>query len=192
MDFHQFMEIYDDVFSPVYFLMLCALIVVYYDSKKTGRLPQALAVTFGAYLIAYATYSVWYFIQPAPQWIEDSLAVSGLFLTIMVAMVALIKGIYDGVVLDGIYMLIALSIPYVIISPFWNISGHVAYTTAPVLYLIRLDKRWWPLMVIPLIMVVNRPIVNAHTIAESIGGFVLALTVFSGFCLCIWIRKRKN
>ena len=192
MDFHQFMEIYDDVFSPVYFLMLCALVVVYYDSKKTGKLPQALAVTFGAYLIAYATYSVWYFIQPAPQWIEDSLAVSGLFLAIMVAMVALIKGIYDGVVLDGIYMLIALSIPYVIISPFWNISGHVAYTTAPVLYLIRLDKRWWPLMVIPLIMVVNRPIVNAHTIAESIGGFVLALTAFSGFCLCIWIRKRRN
>lgn len=186
MDLYQFMDIYDDVFNPIYFMMLCALVVIYYDSKKTGKLLQAVAVTIGAYLIAYATYSIWYFIQPAPQYIEDFLAVSGLFLAIMIAMLGMIKGIYDGIVMKAIYFLIALSIPYLVISFFWNISGHVAYTTAPVMFLIYLDRRWWPLMTIPLIMIVNRPIVQAHTPEQSVAGFVLAVVVFLGFYLYRW------
>lgn len=186
MDIYSFMEIYDDVFNPIYFMLLCALVVVYYDSKKTGKFLQAVAITLGAYLIAYSTYSIWYFIQPAPQYIEDLLAVSGLFLAIMIAMLGLIKGIYNGVILRAINYLIALSIPYAIISYFWNISGHVAYTTAPVLFLIHLDRRWWPLLVIPLIMVVNRPMVQAHTLEQSIAGFLLASVVFLGFYLYRW------
>jgi len=192
VDFYQLMEVYDDVFNPLYFLLVCALIVVYYDSKVTKKLPQALAVTFGAYLIAYATYSIWYFIQPAPQWIEDALAVCGLFLGLMVAMLAIVTGIYNGIVLRGAYYLIVLSVPYVIISMFWNISGHVAYTTAPVLFLIYLNRKWWPLIVIPLVMIVNRPIVNAHTPAQSVAGFLLALVVFLGFYLYSWRRKDKT
>ncbi|AKG91982.1 hypothetical protein GAH_00679 [Geoglobus ahangari] len=172
------MEIYDDVFSPVYFLMMCAVIVIHYDVKKTGRLREALALTFGAYLVAYSIYSTWHLLQPAPQWVEDALAVIGLFFAIVIAVIAQMKGIYNGVVVRGAVMLTILSIPYVAISPYWNISGHVAYTTAPALFLVWLDRKWWPVMVVPLVMLVNRPVVDAHTVAESVGGFVLAVVAF--------------
>lgn len=177
MNFLELMEIYDDIFSPIYFMFLCALVVIYYDSKRTGKLKQGLAVAIVAYAIAYATYNLWYLIQPSPQWIEDLLAITGLMLAILIALVALKKRIFNGLVKEAVYIIVALSVPYMAISPFWNISGHVAYTTAPALYLTTINRRLWPLMIIPLIMVVNRPVVGAHTMAQSIAGFLLATAV---------------
>lgn len=175
------MEVYDDVFNPLYFLFICALAVIYYDSKKTGRLYAGILTAFLAYGVGYSIYSIWLLIQPAPQWIEDGLAVSGLLIATSIGAVAYTKEIYDGVVRDAIFIVIALSVPYVLISRFWDISGHVAYTAAPVLYLIMLDRRLAPLISIPIVMVVNRPIVGAHTIEQSIAGFALALIVVFGY-----------
>jgi len=173
----ELMEIYATVFNPIYYMLFCALIVVYHDAKKTGQLMKGVVVTLTAYMIAYATYSTWYFLPPAPQWVEDFLAVSGLMLGVLIAVLALRKKIFDGIIREAIYIIVALSIPYMAISPFWNISGHVAYTTAPTLYLISLDRRFTLLIVIPLIMVVNRPVVGAHTVAQSIAGFLLAAII---------------
>ncbi len=190
MNFVQLMEIYDDVFSPVYFMFLCALVVVYYDSKRTGKLKQGLAIAFAAYAIAYVTYSTWYFISQMPQWVEDFLAVTGLMLGVLMAMVAMVKKIYDGIVREAVYIIVVLSAPYMAISPFWNISGHVAYTTAPALYLVTLNRKFLPLMLIPIIMVINRPVIGAHTVAQSVAGFILAaLVVVVGTHL---YRKRRK
>ena len=174
MNFYQFMDIYEDVFSPLYYMFFCALILIYLESKWSDRLWKGVAVAIVAYAIAYATYSIWYFFPPAPQWIEDLLAVTGLMIAVGIALLALRKKIYGELVEKGIYILIVLTVPYMAISPFWNISGHVAYTTAPSLYLGRVNKKLYVLMLVPLIMMINRPIVGAHTVLESIGGFVLA------------------
>lgn len=178
MDFYEIMQIYDDVFSPLYYMLFVALVVVYYDSKVTGKIREAIITTLVAYAIAYAVYSTWFLMgEETPQYVEDLLAVFGLFAAIYVAMFAVRRKIYDGIVLVGILTMIILSVPYAIISVFWNISGHVAYTTAPTVFLVRLNKKFLPLMTIPLVMVVNRPIVGAHTWAESIAGFIFAFAI---------------
>ncbi|MDY6778441.1 MAG: hypothetical protein SVU32_07260 [Candidatus Nanohaloarchaea archaeon] len=74
-----------------------------------------------------------------------------------------------------------LSAPYLLISPFWNISGHVTFTAGPSLFLTWYDRRMAPLLIIPLIMVVNRPFLNAHTWLQSIGGLLLASGVLALF-----------
>ena len=179
IDFKKLMEIYDDAFSPLYYMLLCALLVVYYDSKKTGKTKEAILVTIVAYLIGISTYSIWFFVKKpsTPQWIEDLLAVSGLSLAMIIGYYAVRRKIYDGLVKLGLLILVALTIPYAVISVFWNISGHVAYTTAPTLFLARIDRKFYPLVAVPLLMVVNRPIVGAHSWSESVAGFVLAAAV---------------
>ena len=154
---------------------------------------RGVAVAIVAYAIAYSTYSTWYFIPPSPQWIEDLLAVTGLMIAVGIALLALRKKIYGKLIEKSIYILIVLTVPYMVISPFWNISGHVAYTTAPSFFLAKIDKKLWALMIVPLIMVVNRPVVGAHTIEESIGGFVLAIiSVFVGSYLYDKSRIKRD
>ncbi len=179
LNFAQLMEIYDDVFNPLYYMLFCALIVVHYDAKRTGKLKEALLVTIVAYTVAISTYSLWHLVRnpSTPQWVEDMLAVSGLALATLIGFYAVRKNIYDGLVKLGLLVLAALTVPYAMISVFWNISGHVAYTTAPTLFLTRIDKKFYPLMAVPLLMVVNRPIVGAHSWEESVAGFVLASVV---------------
>lgn len=69
--------------------------------------------------------------------------------------------------------LVAVTIPYVALSPVWNISGHVIFATMPTLYLVLVDRRFWPLLLIPLIMVPNRIYVEAHTWAQAIGALLV-------------------
>ncbi len=179
MNFQKLMEIYDDAFSPLYYMLLCALVVVYYDSKKTGKTKKAILVTILAYLIGISTYSLWFLVRSSftPQWVEDILAVSGLSLALFIGYNAIRRKIYNGLVMLGILVLVTLTIPYAIISVFWNISGHVVYTTAPTLFLARINRKFFPLIAIPLLMVVNRPIVGAHSWSESVAGFILAAAI---------------
>ena len=80
---------------------------------------------------------------------------------------------YGKEVLYGAIGLIAVSVHYLIISYFWNISGHVTFTTAPVIYLVLIDRRLALLYVVPVIMVFNRQVVGAHDILQSVAGFIL-------------------
>ncbi|RCV65191.1 Membrane-associated phospholipid phosphatase, partial [Methanophagales archaeon] len=80
---------------------------------------------------------------------------------------------YGKELLYGAIGLITVSVPFMIISYFWNISGHVTFTAAPVTYLVLLDRRLALLYLIPVIMVFNRPLVDAHDILQSAAGFIL-------------------
>jgi membrane-associated phospholipid phosphatase len=69
--------------------------------------------------------------------------------------------------------LVATAIPYGLLAPLWNVSGHVTFTVVPTLLLALADRRFWPLLVIPAVMVVNRPVLGAHTWLQSLAGLGL-------------------
>jgi hypothetical protein len=75
----------------------------------------------------------------------------------------------------GVVAILVTVVPYALISLAWNISGHVVFTLVPTLYLTLVDRRFAPLLVVPIIMVPNRPIVEMHTWPQAIAGFLLGL-----------------
>jgi membrane-associated phospholipid phosphatase len=176
------MDWYQDVFNPVYYLLICAIIITVYDYKMgnggmIGRITTILFSWAVAFLI-YRSYFV--FIYPSEQWIEDMFAVLGLSVAILITLVVWEVRNYGCVMPSAIASALAVTIPYVLISPYWNISGHVAYTTAPTVFIAGIDRRWIFLFIIPLLMVINRPYLGEHTIAESIAGFILGLIAIVG------------
>lgn len=50
----------------------------------------------------------------------------------------------------------------------------------PALYLTLIDRRFWPLLAVPIVMVPNRVFLNAHTWAQSIDGFLIAAAIIFG------------
>lgn len=182
MNLMEFMYIYQDIFNPIYFLLLCSLPVIYYDWRNNGGslVIRILTVLF-SWIIAFAVYKSYFILTPnAPQWVEDFFAVAGLATAITItAFIWRIKG-YGREMIGAIIAALAVSIPYTLISPIWNISGHVAYTTGPVIYLIALDKRFAVLLPVPLVMVINRPLVSAHTWGQSVAGFFLGFLALAG------------
>ncbi|RLI84847.1 MAG: hypothetical protein DRO98_08085 [Archaeoglobales archaeon] len=182
MDLYQFMLAYQDVFNPRYFLLLSAILIVFYDWKNSYQSIKHLfgrfTVISTSYLVGIRTMDI--LLQHVagsnpdfPQYLEDFSAIAGMVLGLALC-IALWKVLgYGREVMCGAIGLIAVSIPYSVISYFWNISGHVTFTVAPVAYLVALDKRLIPLYTIPAVMVLNRPIVGAHNIAQSVAGFIL-------------------
>ena len=70
-----------------------------------------------------------------------------------------------------------MAVPYVLLSPFWNLSGHVLLSVMPTLYLVLVDRKFWPLLAVPAVMVPNRVIVEAHTWEQAVGAFFIAAVV---------------
>ena len=190
MNLYQFMMVYQNVFNPKYFLLLSAILIVFYDWKNSYQsirhLFGRLIVIGTSYVVGIETMDI--LLQHVaesnpdfPQYLEDFSAIAGMVLGLFLC-IAVWKALgYGREVICGAIGLIAVSIPYTIISYFWNISGHVTFTTAPVTYLAALDRRLTPLYIIPAIMVLNRPIVGAHSVTQSVAGFILGtLLMFIG------------
>jgi len=185
------MLLYQDVFNPIFFLLLCAFIVIYLDWKIAGgKLTTRIITVIGSWIVAYTIYRMYFVLFPeSPQWIEDLFAVAGLIIAASLTYYIWKKKNYGKEMIGAIVATVSVVIPYTLISPFWNISGHVAFTTAPVVYLYTLDKKFVWLFFVPIIMLVNRPVVNAHTIEESVCGFILGLLALTGTW---YIRRSKH
>lgn len=107
-------------------------------------------------------------------WQVDALVASGIGLVAGTLWLAWNRLGWGWVVPRSMEALAAVAVPYVALSPFWNVSGHVTLSVMPTLSLALVDRRFWPLLVIPLVMVFNRPYVGAHTWAQSVGAFLIA------------------
>ncbi len=171
MNLFNFMVIYQEVFQPTYFLLLSALIILLYDWKNSAQPVKHL---FGRFAVISPCFIVGLLLKDTSVLqIEDVAVLSGFILSVVFCVILWRKFEYGREVLCGITGLIAVSVPYMIISYFWNISGHVTFTAAPVTYLIALDRRLAPLYVIPVLMVFNRIVVGAHDPVQSVAGFFL-------------------
>jgi hypothetical protein len=186
MNLYQFMLFYQDVFNPKYFLLLSAILIVFYDWKNSSH---TVIHFFGRLVVILICYIAGFKIMDllvqqlvehssnSPQYFEDFSAIAGMTIGLTLCIVLWRKLGYGRELIYGAIGLIAVSVPYTIISYFWNISGHVTFTAAPVTYLVALDRRLAPLYVIPAIMVLNRPLVGAHDTLQSVAGFIFGTSL---------------
>ena len=170
---------YQNVFDPVYFLLFTAVLIVLHEwFRFKGSLSRRVLSILSAWVLAYLTYKMYFVLGFDQQWIEDMFAVAGILVAGVFCSIIWSKYRWGNLLPLAIMVAFYLSAIYLAISKFWNISGHVVYTTAPVTFLtFAIDKRYVLLYAIPLIMVVNRPIVGAHTWSQSICGFILGFLV---------------
>lgn len=200
MDFYQIMLFYKDAFDPKYFLFLSFILIVFYDwknqTKEIKYFFERIAVISISYIVALIIIDLIMMqivgrSSSYPQYLEDYSNLAGLMLGLALS-IALWKMLKFGKeFLHAAFGLLAISIPFAVISYFWNISGHVTYTAAPVTYLVLLDRRLLLLYAIPVVMVFNRPYVGAHTPLQSISGFILG-TALMFLSMKIIHERRKT
>jgi len=84
---------------------------------------------------------------------------------------------WGSIVSHAMVTYVTIAVPYAGLSPFWNVSGHVLLSLTPALYLTLLDRSYWPVMLVPIVMVPNRRIVGAHSWAQAVGAFLIGSAV---------------
>jgi membrane-associated phospholipid phosphatase len=188
MNLYQVMVLYQEIFNPKYFLFFAALLIAFYDWKNSYR-AVAVRDFFGRVTVITLCFSVslttLYLLilrigepsSPALQYREDFATVVSMLIGLTLCLVLWWRLGYGRELKYGVLGLIVVAMPYTIISFFWNISGHVTFTAAPVTYLVALDRRLVVLYLIPAVMVLNRPIVGAHTPLQSVAGFILGTSL---------------
>lgn len=191
------MAVYPYVFHPAIVLGGGMLIAIYWewDRQRADRetLGRRVAAFLGAgicSLVPTAAYMLATGAGPMETmqgnaWRVDALVASGIFIAAGVTYLLWTRGDWGGVVPGMAVTMMAVAVPYVALSPLWNISGHVILSVTPALYLTLVDRSFWPLMVVPVVMVPNRIAVNAHTWPQAIAGFVVGSAVVLGV---YWLR----
>jgi membrane-associated phospholipid phosphatase len=200
MDLYQIMLFYKDAFDPRYFLFLSSILIVFYDWKNQYQeikyyfeRTAVISISYIAALIIVELVMMQIVGRSSsyPQYFVDYSNLAGLMLGLALS-IALWKMFKFGKeFLYFAFGLLAVSLPFAVISYFWNISGHVTFTAAPVTYLVLLDRRFLLLYVIPVVMVFNRPYVGAHTPLQSISGFILG-TALMFYSIKIIRERRKT
>ncbi|WP_277555846.1 hypothetical protein [Halobaculum limi] len=172
---------YSAVFAPELFVLVCGLLIVVYEWRlSTRRLLVGLGKRIGALGIGWALAFVVYQGLPqlfasTPSWILDATGSLGLGIGLLAIWGFWRTASWGTYVPEFAGVLVAVTIPHLLITPFWDISSHVLYAVVPAGYLGLVDRRFFPLVVIALGMVAARPLAGAHTWLESVGGLVLGV-----------------
>ncbi len=186
------MTYYPYVFHPITMVGGGVLLLIRHEWARQDIARSALwrrMVSFlGAGLVALAPTVAYFAVAGSGivastmgnSWVMDTLVASG-FVIAGVATWSLWRRFEWGELVPGAMIaLLAVTVPYAALSPLWNVSGHVISSLMPVLYLTLVDRRYWPLLAIPVVMVPNRLFLNAHTWPQAIGAFLIAATITIG------------
>ncbi|MFC7165822.1 hypothetical protein [Halospeciosus flavus] len=185
-------QLFSDVFAPELFVLLCAVLAVGYEWRRDGTATvqtlgaryAVLVVAWGVAFVVYQSSPVW-FADP-PTWAPDFLGSVGLGVGLLVIAGAWRVGEWGTLVPDYVGALLALTAVHLVVTPFWDVSSHVAYTAVPAGALAVVDRRFAPLLVVPVGMVFARPLAGAHTWLQSVGGLVL------GAAFVVWFHERSE
>jgi len=118
-------------------------------------------------------------------WQVDALVASGMLLVAGVLWYLWRRFEWGSLVSIASEAIAAVTLPYIALSPFWNVSGHVIFAAMPTVYLTLVDRRFWPLLLIPLVMIPNRIYLNAHSWAQSIAALVVTAAIV------VWAFERR-
>ncbi|WP_198662075.1 hypothetical protein [Halorussus litoreus] len=192
-------QLYSDLLAPEYFVLVCTLALLAFewrvDDRPTGSRRAAtgiaarLLVVVAAWAVAFAIYeSTVLLFDPVPSWGEDFTGSLGLGAGMLLVGGAWWARDWGRHLPAYAGLLVALTVVHTAVTPFWDVSSHVAYAVAPAGYLLAADRRFAPLVVLALGMVLARPLAGAHTWPESVGGLVLAGAFLAG--LRYWTARR--
>ncbi|ESP88682.1 phosphatase PAP2 family protein [Candidatus Halobonum tyrrellensis] len=185
------MTYYPYVFHPITLVGAGSLLLLHYEwalqHADRAALKRRVAAFVGAGALALLPTVAFFVVTGANpvestqgnSWVMDSLVASGLLIVASTTWL-LWRRFEWGDLLPGMMVaLAAVTVPYVGLSPVWNVSGHVTLSLLPALYLTLVDRKFWPLLVVPVVMVPNRLYLDAHTPAQAVGAFLLtgAVTV---------------
>lgn len=182
----EFMKYYAIVFHPLVFLFVVSLVMIRYEWNRQDvgwpllwtRMLAFVGITALA-LIPDVIYILFFtpntnMILLGNSWEVDLLTGLSLFIAASLAYYTWHINQWGPVLERAVVILAVVAVPHVLISPFWNFSGHVAFSMMPAFYVTLVDKKFWPLLIIPTIMVANRPLVGAHTWTQSITAYIVA------------------
>lgn len=183
------MEVFPYVFHPITVVGVGIIVLIYleWDGQDADRsmLWRRVGGFLGAGVLSLsptAAYSLYagsglFELTKGNAWQVDALVASGLIIAAGVSWWLWHRYGWGSLIPDAMEVLVAVTVPYILLSPFWNVSGHVILALMPALFLTLVDRRFWPALAIPLVMVPNRVYLDAHTWAQSVGGLLIAVTV---------------
>lgn len=184
-------RLYSEVFAPEYFVLVCTLALVGYEYRAGGRdadsgrgatgLAARLLTVVAGWAVAFAVYqSTDLLFDPVPSWGADFTGSLGLGVGILLIGGAWLARDWGRHVPAFAAVLLGVTVVHTVVTPFWDVSSHVAYAVAPAGYLVAADRRFAPLLAVALGMVAARPLAGAHTWVQSVGGLVLAGAFLAG------------
>lgn len=174
-------QTYSEVFAPEFFVLFCSLLAIGYewrvDAKRSvvglGARVSVLSLGWAVALVIYQ--GVPGLVGTLPEWGTDVTGSAGLGVgVLLIWFVWRLRGWGDLVPGFALH-LVGVTVPHVLIAPFWAVSSHVLYAAVPAGYLLLVDDRFAPLFLVAVGMVFARPLAGAHTWLQSIGGLVLSL-----------------
>ncbi|WP_137287095.1 phosphoesterase [Halorussus salinisoli] len=181
----EFMRIYQYLFHPGVVLAVTLLLLVYRewatDRTHVRSLVVRIGTLLGVELVAVVPLAVYLLVRKPP--VTRLTAGSDWRINLVTAVSLLVGGallwyVWSanswGATVSTAGVAVSLTaVPYALVAPVWNVSGHVTFTLVPTLLLALSDRRFWPLLSIPTVMVLNRPVLGAHTWLQSLGGLAL-------------------
>lgn len=183
---------YAAVFAPEFFVLVCCLCLVGYERRERSDgsiagLAARIGVLGLAWTIAFVVYrGLPRLVEAVPAWGPDATGSAGLGLGMLVIWGCWRVRDWGHVIPEFSLLLLGVTVPHLLITPFWDVSSHVLYAAVPAGYLFLVTVRFAPFLLVGLGMVVARPLAGAHTWPESIGGLVLSVVA-----LLVLVRYRS-
>jgi len=184
--------LYGYVFHPITVLGVGSLLLIHREWRDQNAGRDALWRRIGAFLGAGALALVptaAFFVLfrgglgravGGSSWRLDEVVAAGVLIAAGVTWFVWRRYEWGAVVPGAMATFATVTVPYAALAPVWDISGHVIYALAPTLSLALVDRRYAPLLVVPVLMVPTRVWVEAHTWTQSIAGFAVAAAVAVG------------
>lgn len=180
-------QLYSDVFTPELFVLLCGICLIGYEwYGLADRSPAGLSARLGVLTLGWAVGLAIYegvplLFETVPTWTPDATGSAGLGVGILVIWLSWRRFAWGEYVPGFSALLVGVTIPHLLITPFWDISTHVLYAVVPAGYLTVVDRRFAPLAAIAVGMVLARPWAGAHTWPQSIAGLLLGVAFVGGY-----------
>lgn len=195
------MTYYPYVFHPITVLGASIALLIHHEwalqRADRDELRRRLEVFLGSGVLALIPTGTYFVVTGGAvyqstqgnSWQMDALVASGLFVVAGALIVAWHRYEWGDQVPTMMVTLAAVTVPYVALSPLWNVSGHVIIALMPTLHLTLVARKYWPLLLVPLVMVPNRIYLDAHTWAQTIGAVVIAAAITLGL---YWHQTRES
>lgn len=195
--FSRAMRYYPYAVHPITVLGVGILLLIHHEWARQDTARASLWHRIGAFLgigVLALVPTVAYFLitgravvqaTKGSGWAMDGLVAAGLFVAGGGTWYLWRRFEWGDLVPGAMQALVAVTVPYIVLSPFWDVSGHVIVALMPTLYLTLVDRKFWPTLLAPAVMVPNRVYLGAHTWAQTLAGLVIAA---AGVVALYWLQ----